>query len=244
MPFDRIEKSFYEEAVDSGIKQADREIEVIVNQRSRPTFENTIEALENAGEMLNRTLLTFYPILSADGDEEMNQISLRIAPKLAEHSANISLNEKLWQRVKEVYENRDKLDLNTEQKTLLKNTYDSFARSGANLEGADRDAYRKLQAELSELTLKFEQNTVKCTAAYELWLTKRRPCRAAGKAPWRLPLLLPRKKGKRGSVSYHAATAHIHGVHENTPHAATCARSCTRHTTRNASAENLTTQKS
>ena len=72
--------------------------------------------------MLNRTLLTFYPILSADGDEEMNQISLRIAPKLAEHSANISLNEKLWQRVKEVYENRDKLDLNTEQKTLLKNT--------------------------------------------------------------------------------------------------------------------------
>lgn len=172
VPFDRIEKSFYEEAVDSGIKQADREIEVIVNQRSRPTFENTIEALENAGEMLNRTLLTFYPILSADGDEEMNQISLRIAPKLAEHSANISLNEKLWQRVKEVYENRDKLDLNTEQKTLLKNTYDSFARSGANLEGADRDAYRKLQAELSELTLKFEQNTVKCTAAYELWLTK------------------------------------------------------------------------
>lgn len=172
VPFDRIEKSFYEEAVDSGIKQADREIEVIVNQRSRPTFENTIEALENAGEMLNRTLLTFYPILSADGDEEMNQISLRIAPKLAEHSANISLNGKLWQRVKEVYENRDKLDLNTEQKTLLKNTYDSFARSGANLEGADRDAYRKLQAELSELTLKFEQNTVKCTAAYELWLTK------------------------------------------------------------------------
>ena len=82
VPFDRIEKSFYEEAVDSGIKQADREIEVIVNQRSRPTFENTIEALENAGEMLNRTLLTFYPILSADGDEEMNQISLRIAPKL------------------------------------------------------------------------------------------------------------------------------------------------------------------
>ena len=146
VPFDRIEKSFYEEAVDSGIKQADREIEVIVNQRSRPTFENTIEALENAGEMLNRTLLTFYPILSADGDEEMNQISLRIAPKLAEHSANISLNEKLWQRVKVVYENRDKLDLNTEQKTLLKNTYDSFARSGANLEGADRDAYRKLQA--------------------------------------------------------------------------------------------------
>ncbi len=172
VPFDRIEKSFYEQAIDTAIKQADQEIAAIVNQRSRPTFENTIEALENSGEMLNRTLMTFYPILSADGDEEMNEISLRIAPKLSEHSANISLNEALWKRIKTVYDNRDKLDLTTEQKMLLQHTYDSFARSGANLEGADRDTYRKLTAELSELTLKFEQNTVKCTAAYELWLTK------------------------------------------------------------------------
>ncbi len=172
VPFDRIEKSYYEQAVDSAIKEADQEIAAIVNQRSRPTFENTIEALENSGEMLNRTLLTFYPILSADGDEEMNNISLRIAPKLSEHSANVSLNEALWKRVKTVYDNRDKFDLTTEQKMLLQRTYDSFARSGANLEGADRDTYRKLTAELSELTLKFEQNTVKCTAAYEMWLTK------------------------------------------------------------------------
>ena len=172
VPFDRIEKSFYEQAVDSAIKQADQEIAAIVNQRSRPTFENTIEALENSGEMLNRTLMTFYPILSADGDEEMNEISLRIAPKLSEHSANVSLNEALWKRIKTVYDYRDKLDLTTEQKMLLQRTYDSFARSGANLEGADRDTYRKLTAELSELTLKFEQNTVKCTAAYEMWLTK------------------------------------------------------------------------
>ncbi len=172
VPFDRIEKSFYEQAIDTAIKQADQEIAAIVNQRSRPTFENTIEALENSGEMLNRTLMSFYPILSADGDEEMNEISLRIAPKLSEHSANISLNEALWKRIKTVYDNRDKLNLTTEQKMLLQHTYDSFARSGANLEGADRDTYRKLTAELSELTLKFEQNTVKCTAAYELWLTK------------------------------------------------------------------------
>lgn len=172
VPFDRIDKSYYEEAVDSGIKIADQEIDAIVNQRSRPTFENTIEALENAGEMLNRVLNTFYPILSADGDDEMDQISMRIAPKLAEHSANVSLNEGLWKRVKAVYDNRDKMDLNTEQKMLLEQTYKSFTRSGANLEGADRDTYRKLSAELSELTLKFEQNTVKATAAYELWLTK------------------------------------------------------------------------
>lgn len=172
VPFDRIENSFYEEAVDSGIKLAEKEVDMIVRQRSVPTFENTIIALEKSGEMLNRTLSTFYPILSADGDEEMNGISLRIAPKLAEYGANISLNEALWKRIKHVYDNREKLDLSAEDKMLLKKTYDSFARSGANLVGEDRDKYRKLTAELSELTLKFEQNTVKATAAYELWLTK------------------------------------------------------------------------
>lgn len=172
VPFDRIEKSYYEEAVDSGIKLAEKEINAIVRQRSVPTFENTIIALERSGEMLDRTLNTFYPILSADGDDEMNEISLRIAPKLAEYSANISLNEALWERIKQVYENRDKQELSTEDKMLLQNTYDSFARSGANLQGGDRDKYRKLTSELSELTLKFEQNTVKANSAYEMWLTK------------------------------------------------------------------------
>lgn len=172
VPFDRIEKSFYEEAVDSGIKVAKQEIDAIVNQRSMPTFENTIVALEDAGAMLNRTLMTFYPILSADGDDEMNAISLRISPKLSEYQSDISLNERLWERIKYVYDNRDKLNLDTEDSMLLEKTYDSFLQSGANLKGADRDTYRKLTAELSELTLKFEQNTVKATAAYEMWLKK------------------------------------------------------------------------
>ena len=172
VPFDRIEKSFYEEAVDSGITVARKEIDAIVNQRSMPTFENTIVALEDAGAMLNRTLMTFYPILSADGDDEMNAISLRISPKLSEYQSDISLNERLWERIKYVYDNRDKLNLDTEDSMLLEKTYDSFLQSGANLKGADRDTYRKLTAELSELTLKFEQNTVKATAAYEMWLKK------------------------------------------------------------------------
>ena len=122
VPFDRIEKSYYEAAVDSGIKQAEQEIAAIVNQRSMPTFENTIVALENSGEILNRTLNTFYPILSADGDDEMNEISLRIAPKLSEYQANITLNEKLWQRIKYVYDNREKLNLSVEEATLLQRT--------------------------------------------------------------------------------------------------------------------------
>lgn len=175
VPFDRIEKSFYEAAVDSGIRQAKQEIDAIVNQRSLPTFENTIVALENSGEILNRTLMTFYPILSADGDEEMNQISLRIAPKLSEYETSVSLNQRLWERVKYVYDNRETLMKeydNPEDSMLLQKTYDSFARSGANLQGEDRDTYRKLSSELSQLTLTFEQNVVKEVAAYEMWLTK------------------------------------------------------------------------
>lgn len=172
VPFDRIERSFYEQAVDSGIRQANKEIEAIISQKEAPTFQNTILALENSGEILNRTLMTFYPILSADGDDEMNEISLRIAPKLSEHETSITLNPKLWKRIKYVYDHRESLNLDTEDAMLLQTTYESFARSGANLQGADRDTYRRLTAELSKLTLTFEQNTVKATAAYELWLTR------------------------------------------------------------------------
>lgn len=172
VPFDRISKSYYEEAVDSGIKLARQEINAIVVQRSKPDFENTIVALERAGSMLDRVLSTFYPILSADGDDEMNAISLRIAPKLSEYSSDIILNEKLWAKVKEVYETTDKSKLSKEDQMLLQKTYDSFARSGANLVGEDRNTYRKITAELSELSLKFSQNNTKETAAFELWLTK------------------------------------------------------------------------
>ena len=142
VPFDRIEKSFYEEAVDSGIKLAKQEIAAIVNQRSVPTFENTIVRFERSGEMLDRVLSTFYPILSADGDDEMNEISMRIAPKLSEYSTSITLNEALWQRIKHVYENRDKENLDTEDMTLLKETYESFARNGAKLEGEARETFK------------------------------------------------------------------------------------------------------
>lgn len=171
-PFSAIQNSHYEEAIDSGIVLAQQEIDVIVNQRSRPTFENTIVALENVGKDLNRVLGVFYPLLSAHSDDELMDISLRASAKLSEYSTNISLNEALWQRIKEVYEMRDSLDLDTEDKMLLQRTYDSFARSGANLQGEAREEYRKLSAELSELTTRFGQNVLKEVNTYEIWLSK------------------------------------------------------------------------
>ncbi len=171
-PFESINNSQYEEAIDRGIKLAEQEIDAIVKQRSRPTFENTIVALENSGKELNRVLNVFYPLLSALSDNEMMEISLRASAKLSEYSTNISLNERLWDRIKEVYDMRDKMELDAEDAMLLQRTYDSFARSGANLQGEDRDKYRKLSAELSELTTLFGQNVLKELNTYEIWLTK------------------------------------------------------------------------
>ena len=171
-PFSKINNSHYEEAIDRGIKLAEQEIDAIVKQRSRPDFQNTIVALENVGADLNRVLNVFYPLVSAHCDDEMMEISMRASAKLSEYSTNISLNEGLWQRIKEVYENRAMFNLDAEDQMLLQRTYDSFARSGANLQGADRESYRKLSAELSELTTKFGQNVLKEVNTYEIWLSK------------------------------------------------------------------------
>lgn len=171
IPFDKIKLSDYEPAFKKGIRLQEQEINAIVNQRSMPTFENTIEALDRSGSYLSRVANVFFALLSAESNDEMMAISQRVQPLLSEHSNNISLNEKLFERIKYVYDNRDKLDLNTEQQTLLKETYDSFARNGANLQGADRDRYRDLTAELSNLTLTFGQNALRATNAFSMQLS-------------------------------------------------------------------------
>ena len=137
-----------------------------------PDFDNTIVALENSGKDLDRVLNTFGPLLSALSDDEMMDLSMRVTPKLSEYSTAIALNTRLWEKIKYVWENRDKYNLTPEESMLLKQTYDSFARNGALLEGNDRETYRKLSAELSELSTKFGQNVLKELNTYEIWLTK------------------------------------------------------------------------
>lgn len=172
IPFDKIDNSQYEEAIDAGIAKSLQGIEVICNQRSMPDFDNTIVALERNGKELERTLAVFFNLLSADSDDEMMEISLRVSPKLSDYSTSIALNERLWQRIKDVYDNRAKFNLTTEQEMLLQTTYDSFALNGANLQGDDREKYRALSAELSELTTRFGQNVLKELNTYEIWLGK------------------------------------------------------------------------
>ena len=170
-PFSKITNADYEPAIDRGIKLALAEIDAITSNPEAPTFENTIVALERNGRDLNRVLNVFFPLLSADADDEMMELSTRISPKLSDFSTSITLNADLWKRVKSVYDNRASLTLTPEQQTLLQKTYDSFALQGANLEGADRETYRRLSSELSSLTNKFGQNVMKEMATYEIWLT-------------------------------------------------------------------------
>ena len=171
MPFDRITTADYEPAILEGIKQHDAQVAAIVENQDEPTLENTIVALERAGEMLNRVLGVFYPMLSCHASDELMAVSERMAPVLSEHFNSITLNERLWQRVKRVHDGFDSENHDVEDQMLMRETYDGFVRSGANLQGDDRERYRQLAKRLTELTLKFDQNALKETSQYELWLT-------------------------------------------------------------------------
>lgn len=166
-PFDKISVTDYEPAIDRGIELGLQEVDAIVKQRSVPDFDNTIVALERSGKDLNRVLNVFYPLLSALSDDEMMGLSMRVTPKLSDYQTSISLNEGLWNRIKQVYDSRSKFNLTPEDSMLLQTTYDSFVRSGALLQGADREKYRKLSARLSELTTLFGQNVLKELNTYE-----------------------------------------------------------------------------
>ena len=172
IPFDKISNKLYEPAFQKGVELQVAEINAIVNQRSIPTFENTIVALEESGSYLNRVASVFFALQGAESDDEMMEISQRVQPLLSEHSNNISLNEQLFERIKYVYDRRAEMDLTSEQMMLVESTYESFASSGANLEGEARDRYRELSNELSNLTLVFSQNALRATNAYSRELTE------------------------------------------------------------------------
>lgn len=159
LPFGKITPADYEQAVKDAVEYQNQAIEAIVNQRSVPTFENTIVALDRSGAELNRAVLALSNLESACGDEAYQTAMMNVTPLLSEHSANILLNERLFDRIKQVYDNREKaVGLTPEDMRLITETYAEFADNGANLKGEDREKYRRLNSELSDLTLRFSQN--------------------------------------------------------------------------------------
>ena len=169
--FDKIEKQHYIPAFKQAIEEGKTEVDAIVNSPETPSFKNTIEALEYAGETLNRISHIFYNLLEANTDEEMQNIAEEISPLTTEFSMYVRLNEGLFQRIKSVYEQRESLNLDDVEMRLLEKTYEGFARNGANLSPEDKETYSKYMEELSLLSLQFGKNVLAATNAFTLNLT-------------------------------------------------------------------------
>ena len=168
--FSKIKTEHYLPAFEEGIARQLNEIDDIVNNPEAPTFENTIEAYEYSGDLLNSVSSVFFNLSECENSDEMEKIAEAVTPMLSAHGDNIALNADLFKRVKAVYDQRDSLNLNPEQARLLEETYKGFVRAGANVPEAQQARFRELNEQIASLTLRFAQNVLKATNAYQLVL--------------------------------------------------------------------------
>ena len=199
-PFNKIKVEHYEPAFERGMAEQIKEIDKIVNNKQAATFENTIVALERSGSLLSSISSVFYNLSSAETNDEMMEISQRISPKMSEHGNNISLNEELFKRIKVVYDQKSRLNLDVESSMLLEKTYLSFINSGAGLNEEDKKTYRDLSKELSQLTLNFGQNVLKETNKFELLLTQVSDLAGLPESIQEAAAMKAKEKGKEGWI--------------------------------------------
>ncbi len=171
VPFGQINTEDYLPAIEKAIDDAKLKIDRIIKNSGEPTFENTVEALENSTLWLNQLASIFFNINHANTNKGIQDAAQIISPMLTEFSNDVRLNEELFNKVKEVYGNKDKYELSAEQQMLLDKTYKDFIRNGVNLDSSDKEEFRKLTNELSLLTLDFANNVLAETNAYELHIT-------------------------------------------------------------------------
>ena len=175
VPFNRITLADYEEAMMEGIRREDEQIEKIINNPDEPTFENTIipedevKGRKHYYDLLSRVESVFFNMLSAETNDEMDALAQKMSPILTKHGNDVSLNPKIFERVKYVYEHHG--ELTPEENCLLEKSYEGFVRSGALLDEAGKDRLRKLTEEASMLSLQFSQNVLKENKAYTLHIT-------------------------------------------------------------------------
>lgn len=169
--FDKIRNSDYLPAFEQAFREGKQEIDAIVNNPDAPTFQNTVEALEYAGGLVNKVSYIFYNLLEADTSDELQDIAQQISPMETEFQLYVTLNGKLFQRVKAVYDQRDSLTLDPDQRKLLEDSYKSFERNGANLSEADKKLYGEYKEQLSLLTLQFQKNQLASTNNFRMVLT-------------------------------------------------------------------------
>ena len=172
-PFEHIKNEDFLPAFKELIEESEKEINDIVNNPQAPTFENTIEAMAFSGEKLDVVSNIFFNLNSAETNDELQKIAQEVSPLLTEFSSKISQNEQLFERIKKVYDEKEKYQLNEEQQTLLEETYKGFVRSGALLNKEDKETLKKINMDLSVKSLQFGQNALAATNAYFKHITNR-----------------------------------------------------------------------
>lgn len=172
-PFDLIKPHHYRPAFLLGMEEHMKEIEAVMNNKEEPTFENTIVALDKSGETLARVSRIFFGLAEANTNDSIQQIQVDISPKLSAHNDAISLNIKLFNRIKSVYDNQEKFNLDAAQTYILENLYKGFVRNGANLSPDKQEQLKKLNSELSVLTVQFDQNVMAETNDFKLVIDKK-----------------------------------------------------------------------
>jgi len=199
-PFSLIKNEHFKPAFIKGIALARQEIDTIINNPETPTFENTIASLDFSGQILDRISSVFFNLNSAETSDEIQKIAQEVSPMLTEFSNDITLNAALFKRVQFIYNVKNNLNLSVEQDTLLTKKYKSFVRNGANLNEADKTALRKIDTELSKLKLKFGENVLAETNAYELHLTNKGDLKGLPEGVIEAAEMTAKEKNKEGWV--------------------------------------------
>ena len=171
--FDKIKLEHYEPAFLKGIEEQNQNIQAIIASPEVPTFDNTIVALVSSAPILDRVSAIFFNMTDAETTDELTELSIKMAPVLSEHEDNISLNQELFKRVNVVYQQKDSMNLTTEQKRLLDKTYKGFVRSGANLDAEKQARLREINKELSTLGITFSNNILNENNAFQLFVDKK-----------------------------------------------------------------------
>ncbi|RUT70493.1 M3 family peptidase [Flavobacterium cupreum] len=199
-PFSQIKIEDYFPAFQEGIALAKAEINAIVNNPEAPTFENTVVAMDFSGDILDRLSSVFFNLNSAETNDEMQKIAQEVSPLLSEFGNDITLNAALFAKIKTVYDQKEQLNLNPEQTTLLDKKYKSFSRNGANLPEDKKEKLREIDKELSKLKLQFEENILAETNAFELHLTDEKDLAGLPEGTIEAARLLAKNQEKEGWI--------------------------------------------
>ena len=199
-PFSKIQEKDYKPAIKEAISIAKKEIDAIISDTTKPNFENTTVALDKVGSKLNRITSIFFNLNAAETNEKIQTIAKEISPWLSEFRNDITLNETLFNRVKKVYNQLDFLDLTPEQKMLLDKQYKSFSRNGANLNEESKLKLRKIDAELSKLSLQFGENVLAETNDFEMHVTKESDLTGLPESAKEGAKMLAKQRNKEGWV--------------------------------------------